>query len=134
MTNKTKHLEFIQTVINRMNSNSFVIKGWAIVLISGLFALAAKDADSNFALVAYIPLFMSWILDGFFISRERQYRKLYDKTRKAKEPNIDFSMDTSEFNHTESCWKAGFFSKTLLLFYGVLLALTIIVMFLFHKN
>ena len=25
-----KHLEFIQGIINRMNSNSFAIKGWAI--------------------------------------------------------------------------------------------------------
>lgn len=42
---KLKHLEFLQNVITRMNSNSFMIKGWAITLVSALFVLAAKDAN-----------------------------------------------------------------------------------------
>ena len=41
MEKKLKHLEFIQNVILRMNNNSFLIKGWAITLISALFALAS---------------------------------------------------------------------------------------------
>ena len=32
--NKLKHLEFIQNIITRMNSNSFVIKGWSITLVT----------------------------------------------------------------------------------------------------
>ena len=47
MENKRKHLEFIQSVIARMNSNSFLIKGWSITLVSALFALAAKDSNLN---------------------------------------------------------------------------------------
>ena len=39
MEKKLKHLEFIQNAINRMASNSFIIKGWCITLIVGLFAL-----------------------------------------------------------------------------------------------
>ncbi len=47
MERKIKHLEFIQIVISRMNSNSFLIKGWTITLMSALFALAAKDTNFN---------------------------------------------------------------------------------------
>ncbi len=37
---KRKHLEFIQGVINRHNSNSFMIKGWTITITAALYALA----------------------------------------------------------------------------------------------
>ena len=37
MENKQKHLELIQGVINRLSSNSFLLKGWSVVLISALF-------------------------------------------------------------------------------------------------
>ncbi len=30
--NKIKHLEFIQLTITRMNVNSFLVKGWCLVL------------------------------------------------------------------------------------------------------
>ena len=43
MDKKIKHLEMIQGVINRMASNSFLLKGWTVVLVSALFALAAND-------------------------------------------------------------------------------------------
>ena len=40
MENKIKHLEIIQGIINRMAGNSFALKGWAVTLIAGIFALA----------------------------------------------------------------------------------------------
>ena len=53
MSDKLKHLEFIQGVINRMGQNSFLIKGWTVTLVAALFALAAKDSNQKFVLVAY---------------------------------------------------------------------------------
>ena len=51
MEQKLKHLEFIQNVINRMNSNSFLIKGWAVTLIAAIFALAAKDSNFQYIIL-----------------------------------------------------------------------------------
>ena len=130
MENKIKHLEFIQNVITRMNTNSFMIKGWAITLISALFALAAKDANRLYALVAYIPLPMFWLLDAFFLSQEKQYRGLYDQVRNINKDNIDFSMDARNFNNNGNTWSAAFFSNTLLVFYSFLVIVTLVVMFL----
>jgi hypothetical protein len=130
MENKMKHLEFIQNVITRMNTNSFMIKGWAITLISAIFALAAKDANRLYALVAYIPLPMFWLLDAFFLSQERQYRALYDKVRSINSEGVDFSMDAKSFDKGMNTWCSAFFSGTLLLLYGVLTVVTLVVMFL----
>ena len=43
MERKGKHLEFIQGTVNRLSTNSFLLKGWSVVLVSALFALAAAD-------------------------------------------------------------------------------------------
>ena len=128
--NKHKHLEFIQDVITRMNSNSFLIKGWTITLVSALFALAAKDANVNYVLVSYIVIPVFWVLDGFYISRERQYRDLYAIVATKDESVIDFCMDTSNFNKGNRTWLAGIFSQTLIPFYGISVATTLTVMLL----
>lgn len=42
---KVPHLEMIQGVINRMARNSFALKGWAVTLVAGIFALSSKNTD-----------------------------------------------------------------------------------------
>ena len=127
---KIKHLEFIQNVITRMNTNSFLIKGWVITLVSALFALAAKDSNINFVLVTYIVIPAFWLLDGFFIAMERQYRGLYEEITKKTENEIDFNMNASKYNTGNRTWLAGIFSKTLIPFYGISIGTTLVVMFL----
>jgi hypothetical protein len=113
-----------------MNSNSFLIKGWTITLVSALFALAAKDANVNYVLVSYIVIPVFWVLDGFYISQERQYRDLYKEVAAKPETDIDFSMDASGYCKGDRTWLAGIFSKTLIPFYGISVATTLTVMFL----
>jgi hypothetical protein len=139
MEQKIKHLEFIQNVITRMNTNSFLIKGWTITLVSALFALAAKDANLNFVLVSYVVIPVFWILDGFFIATERRYRYLYEDITKKDENDIDFDMNASKYNkkdvktHRDGRWSAGILSKTLYHFYGISIVTTLIIMFLISK-
>lgn len=130
MDAKLKHLEFIQNTITRMNSNSFLIKGWAMTLVSALFALAAKDANINYVLISYIVIPVFWLLDGFYISKERQYRDLYSDVAQKSENGVDFNMDASVYNQGNRTWISGIFSKTLWPFYGVSTIVTLIVMFL----
>jgi len=131
---KLKHLEFIQNVITRMNANSFLIKGWSITLVSALFALAAKDANLNYVLISYIVIPVFWMLDGFFVSTERQYRDLYDEIRTIDAEKIDFNMNASKFCKGNRTWVSGIFSKTLLPFYGASITATLIVMFLIGSS
>jgi hypothetical protein len=131
MDNKQKHLEFIQSAIARMASNLFMLKGWAITLIAGLFALAAKDANAIYYIIAYIPALMFWWLDAYFLSLERRFRTLYESVRTLDESQIDFSMNTEPFKKCENngFWDA-FFSWSLSMYYGVLIGTMMVVMFL----
>ena len=130
MEQKMKHLEFIQNVITRMNSNSFLIKGWAITLVSALFALAANGSNIHYVLISYIVIPVFWVLDGFYISIERQYRDLYNNVAQKTEEEIDFSMDASIYNRGNRTWWSGIFSKTLWPFYGITFGATLLVMFI----
>lgn len=133
MDEKLKHLEFIQNVITRMNSNSFLLKGWCITLISALFALSAKDSNPMYILIAYIPLPAFWVLDAFYISKERQYRGLYKKVSSMPPEEITFSMSTNEFDKGKNTWHECILSKTLLPFYGTILVTLIIVKLIIYK-
>lgn len=130
MEKKIKHLEFIQAVITRMNSNSFLLKGWAITLISAFFALAAKDSNYEYIIIAYIAIPLFWGLDAFYLSQERKYRDLYNNVRLLKEENIDFNMDTSFSNKHKNSWFRCIFSKTILTFYLTIFLITLVIMYI----
>jgi hypothetical protein len=127
MEQKLKHLEFIQAVITRMNTNSFLIKGWMITLVSALFALAAKDANVRYVMVTYIAIPAFWLLDAFYLAQERQYRCLYDDARLREA--VDFSMNASPYNTGNNTWSSAFFSKTMLVLYPPVIGITLIIMF-----
>lgn len=133
MEEKIRHLEMIQGVINRMAKNSFLLKGWSVILVSALFALAAKDSNTHFVLLAYFPALAFWILDGYFLQQERLFRKLYDKVRATKNEDIDFSMDTSIVKKEVACWFCVCFSKTLRIFHGVIIVTICIVAYMSLK-
>jgi len=124
---KLKHLEFIQLVITRMNVNSFLLKGWSVTLIAALFAFAAKDANIEYVLITFISTPIFWFLDGYYLSQERQYRGLFNKTKVIPEESIDFDMDASPFRTGCNRWIPSVFSTTLNLFYGTLITITLII-------
>jgi hypothetical protein len=133
ISNKHKHLEFIQASISRMSGNLFLLKGWSVTLIAALFALAAKDTNKAYIVVAYFPLFIFWFLDGYFLAMERRFRSLYEHVRQLKEEDIDFSMNT-ELYKTEprNQWTFALFSRTLFPYY-VTLALLMVLLSLFIR-
>ena len=123
MENKRKHLEMIQGTINRMAGYLFVVKGWAVTLVAALFALSAKEANPGYMLIAYLPVLVFWILDGYYLSQERLFRALYDQVRKIDEAEVDFSMNTDEFRGEQrNGWVCSMASPALVWFYVPLLA------------
>jgi len=117
MNAKMKHLELIQGVINRLATDSFRMKGWAVILVSALLALLVREGRADLAAVGFIPALVFWGLDGYFLRQERLFRDLYDRVRTLEEERIDFSMNTAAFNRT---WWSATFSITLCPFYGAL--------------
>ena len=75
-----EHLKLIQAVISRMAANSFVLKGWAVTLVTGLAALAKADGNDDIAWISLGVLFVFALLDGYYLALERAYRGLYEET------------------------------------------------------
>ena len=132
MERKLKHLEFIQAVINRMSNTSFLLKGWSITIIAGLFAFSATENEVPLLVVALILTGVFWFLDAYFLWQERLFRSLYDHVRKLDDGAIDFSMDSSAF-HGKRKWYVTPFSITLLPFYGFVLITLIVFITRFTK-
>ena len=128
MENKQLHIELIQGVINRLARCSFLLKGWSVVLVSALFALAANNTNIYFIYLAFFPAIAFWILDGYFLWQETLFRALYDHVRELEENKIDFSMDTSSLDGIDESWPGAAFSVTLLIFHGVIIVSILIIM------
>ena len=124
-----KHLEAIQSVINRLAQNSFTIKGWSVVLVSALFALAAYKANIQFVVISLLPIFVFWFLDGYYLWQERRFRAFYNHVRVTvvENPQEFFSMDVSPCESEAGSIWCAWFSGTLLLFYGGIIFAIILV-------
>jgi len=124
----------VQAIITRMSVNSFLLKGWSVVLISALFSLAARDSQALFVYLAYFPAIAFWGLDAYFLRQERLFRRLYDRVRQLDETDVDFSMDTSTVDGEVAAWFAVVFSKTLRIFHGTVFGSIVIVMLVMVLN
>jgi len=129
MEQKIAHLGFIQGVINRMGQNSFLLKGWSITIIVALFALAAKDSNKLFALVAFFPAFMFWFLDAFFLHQEKLFRELYKRVASDSNEIDKFTLNTSAVKADVDSYSKVIFSKTILPFYGCIIGVLLFAMF-----
>lgn len=128
MNRKQSHLEMIQGVINRLSQNSFLLKGWSVVLVSGLFALSANNTNILFIYLTYFPVISFWFLDGYFLRQEKLFRALYDHVRDLDKKEINFSMDISKVEKKVSSYFEVVFSKTLFVFHGTIIAAILAVM------
>lgn len=86
---KLKHLEFIQNVITRMNTNSFQIKSWTVTIVSALLAIFASSGSMFFLYVTIFPIIIFWFLDSYYLTQERKFRGLYnDVAGISEEPKL----------------------------------------------
>ena len=113
-----EHLKMTQAVINRLGSNSFLVKSWSMTIIVAAMVLIAKPDMQNpyFVLVLIVPVFGFWILDGYFLWQERLFRKVYGAIR--VQSDTDFEMNPMKHRNEPKCsWLSAIFSLTLVLFY-----------------
>lgn len=126
MENKIKHLEFIQTVITRMNQNSFQIKGWMITIVSALLALYASSGKQIYILVAIVPTVIFWFLDTYYLQQERKFRGVYNDVAGLSPEDSrvdvrDFEMPIQKYQCGTYCYFNVLISRTILPLYGVVI-------------
>ena len=112
-----KHLEMIESVIERMGQNSFAIKGWTMTLVVAICAFSTAGTERKFALVAIAPIIAFWFLDSFYLQKERKYRELY--TLVTAHRAALFDMDISKVAGEKTAFIKCLFSVTEWLFYLV---------------
>ena len=113
-----RHLEFIQAVIIRMNSNSFQIKGWAITIVSALLALFASSSNVAYIFVAISPTILFWFLDTYYLQQERKFRGVYNDIVKNDDTIELFKMPIQNYNDGNYSFCCAFWSKTIAWLYG----------------
>ena len=121
--NKIAYLGFIQNVINRMGSNSFLVKGFAITLIS---ALVATSHGKYFFIFILTILF--WIIDTYYLYQERLFRNLYKNVINGIEPDDSFSMDAQKYKNGVDDFLSVMISNPLSFFYISLIIIFTIMM------
>jgi hypothetical protein len=120
-----KEIDIIQDIIKRMASNSFMIKGWTITLVTVALLLRGSKYQ---VFIAYIPLLVFWFLDAYFLWQERLYRRLYQWViqHRLETDEYLFDMNAYRFKDEEQSKRRIMFSITLGWFYGSIFILTLI--------
>jgi len=107
-----------------MAFNSFLIKGWTIILVAVTLLLKGSKYQ---VLIAFIPLIVFWFLDAYFLWQERLYRRLYNWViqNRMQTDEFLFDMNAYRFRKEEQSKLRIMFSLTLGWFYGSIFILTL---------
>jgi hypothetical protein len=115
----------IRHIINRMATNSFIIKGWTVAVLGIVLLLSGALYQ---ALIAVFAVLIFWYLDAYFLRQKKAYRALYNEIVENKVNTGDefFDMRTARYEAGIEVPRPGKLmrSKTLLIFYGSIVALT----------
>ena len=137
-TNKIKHLEMIENIIERMAKNCFQLKAWTMTLVVLIGGLAANDTERKFILIAFIPIIVFWLLDTYYLRLERQYRILYKTVTEKRDDEIDFSMDLSQIQNMsisdskKICPLNCFLSTTEIVFYLPITVTLVVIIYILN--
>ena len=98
-----KEIDLIQSCINRMAQNSFVVKGWTITLVAVVLALLPEKVDMwMLSIIGILATLCFWYLDAFFLKMERLYRWKYEWVIKKRANSDKFYYDLNPYN--EKMW------------------------------
>ena len=115
----------IQHIINRMATNSFIVKGWTVAVLGIILLLSGTWYQ---ALIAVFAVLIFWYLDAYFLRQKKTYKALYNEIVENKLNTSDefFSMRTARHEAGIEVPRPGklMSSRTLLIFYGSILTLT----------
>ncbi|AHY14035.1 MULTISPECIES: hypothetical protein [Citrobacter] len=123
---KIAGLGFLQSIISRMASNSFYIKGWDLTIFIGVIALK-KDVThyGNAIFWALIVTSISFfLLDAYYLQQERIFRKVYNilSEKKFDDEGVNFfRVNPTQYKELESFetlkYTDSLFSRTILSFH-----------------
>lgn len=113
-----KHLDYIQSTITRLNTNSFQIKGIFVTITAALLALYADKGKELFLLVPIIPALVCWFLDAYYLQQERKFRGVYNTVAGLSDEPSDksirpFEMPLQNYTGGKYSYLNVLFSRTI---------------------
>jgi hypothetical protein len=137
---RRQHLEFIQNVVTRMNTNSFQIKGMTVAVVSALMAIYATTPNIILIFLGILPTILFWFLDSYYLQQERKFRGVYNDVTGLKNVVDVRQYDMPIHKYTKNVDRQYsffnvFLSKTILSFYiCIIIALLLIGLFMNYKS
>lgn len=129
--NFIKTIDLLQSCITRMSQNSFMVKGWTITLTGIILALVPETFDVRLlCIICFVLIICFWILDAFYLQKERLFRRKYELLIKNPESNdlyFDLDIRSLKKNDKEYNFFAIMFSLSVWPIYIPLLAATALV-------
>ena len=128
--NLVEELNSIQTQIQRMAGNSFIVKGWYTTFMSAFIVYIFTKNDFSLIFLGVILTLGCFIYDCYFLYLENRYREKYSWViNNIDNDNFLFNLDPyeEEMLNKPVLWKDILLSKSILVFYflplGILLIL-----------
>jgi hypothetical protein len=123
-TEVLKHLDMMQGIINRISDNSKSSKQWCVVLIAAIFAVVAKQGNSDFVILAFFPLVLFCFLDTYYLTLERGFidggKTFLDKLNAGTLNATELFIFKSERNDVIPGMAKAFTSLAIWPFYGLI--------------
>lgn len=73
------HLNILQSIIQRMATNSSSAKTSCITIVSAILVIIADKGKPHYAWVAIIPTVLFFILDSYYLALEKGFRGSYNE-------------------------------------------------------
>jgi hypothetical protein len=114
-----------------MAGNSFLLKGWAITIsLAGFGLFVSSDGKSAFLLLVAFAISIFWLLDAYFLKRERLLIKLYEKVASSDGKELkSLSLDTSSYKDGLPSLIHTMLSFPTVVIYAAILVMTAILCF-----
>jgi len=116
--NTIAHMNMIQGVITRLETNCFTLKAMAMTIAAALLAFLGSIENPNWIYPAAVslPILVFWAMDAKYLRLGRLFRHLFSSVRK-NECTDPFTMNIADFTKQEQSTIRIMFSWSVSLFY-----------------
>ncbi len=120
-----REIAIVQQIITRLESKSFLIKGWTIALVVVALLL---DGPRPFVFLALVAILGFWVYDAYHVWQIRLYAKLYEWISKHRLRTSEhlFDMSVHTFRDEVRSVPGTLFCGRVLWFYGCLLLFVVL--------
>lgn len=124
---RMKHLDFLQSAITRMGTNSANLKTSVLTVTTAVLGFAAAASRPEIILYTLPIVVLFALMDARYLALERGFRQSYDSVRiKPLDEVPDFAIRSA----SEGPFPAALLSWSVALFYGLIMVLMSVVWYL----